>query len=97
MLRKFLISDQPPFPWKPEPVQIPYEDDSQNNTLPFHYDTTAKFIIPICGGGYYIYKKYSKCIYGNTVKIYVNRVINSIPFPCRYYNVIYIYNYMLYI
>lgn len=47
MLCKFLISDQSAFPWKPEPVQIPYEDDSQNKALPFHYDTMAKFTVPI--------------------------------------------------
>lgn len=81
MLCKFLISDQSPFPWKPEPVQIPCEDDSQNKTLPFHYDTMAKFTVPIRVCIYYIlciiyfiyiyyilYITYSKCIYGDTVK-----------------------------
>lgn len=50
-------------------------------------------LLYLYGGGYimhYIYRKYTKCIYGNALKIYVNRVINCIQFPCTYYNVIYI-------
>lgn len=72
MLYKLLISDHPPFPWKAEPVQVPYEGDSQNNAAAFalHYDTRAKFTIPICV--YVFFKIYS------IVNIYVNMYVNIV-------------------